>query len=200
MEVSTPTLTADRRDPRTAAELEQLFPGRLWVLARKAAEHGWDVSVRPTATGWALYLMDEHHCIHLFWQPNVKANRGQYPWDLYRSSLATRCPNQSGRVHVRDLPEFLANHPDECEGTHTRRPLAELFIRPECADHLCPAVQPERPDEGSDAGDGVPHSWKPGDPFNDGSGIVEGYVVGKCGHRVAQSEWAAGFEHCERCS
>jgi hypothetical protein len=157
MEVSTPTLTADRRDPRTAAELEAIFPGRLWVLARRAAEHGWDISVRPTDTGWALYIMDEHHCIHLFWQPNINTNREQYPWNLYRSSLATRCP-KGGRVHVRDLPEFLANHPEQCQGTHNRSPLAELFIRPECADHLCPAVQPTRSDEGSEAGDMAPHS------------------------------------------
>jgi len=34
-----------------------------------------------------------------------------------------------------------------------------------------------------------------------GSGIPDqpGYVVGKCGHRVAASEWRAGFRVCERC-
>lgn len=26
-----------------------------------------------------------------------------------------------------------------------------------------------------------------------------GYVVGRCGHRVAKSEWKAGFRVCERC-
>jgi hypothetical protein len=26
-----------------------------------------------------------------------------------------------------------------------------------------------------------------------------GYVVGECGHRVAGSEWRAGFRNCERC-
>lgn len=26
-----------------------------------------------------------------------------------------------------------------------------------------------------------------------------GYVVGVCGHRVAGSEWQAGFRTCERC-
>ena len=26
-----------------------------------------------------------------------------------------------------------------------------------------------------------------------------GYVVGACGHRVAGSEWMAGFRNCERC-
>jgi hypothetical protein len=26
-----------------------------------------------------------------------------------------------------------------------------------------------------------------------------GYVVGKCEHRVAKSEWRAGFRTCERC-
>ena len=26
-----------------------------------------------------------------------------------------------------------------------------------------------------------------------------GYVVGKCGHRIATSEWRAGFRTCERC-
>lgn len=38
-----------------------------------------------------------------------------------------------------------------------------------------------------------------GQPFNDGTGIVPGYVAGECGHRVAQSEWKAGFRRCERC-
>lgn len=27
----------------------------------------------------------------------------------------------------------------------------------------------------------------------------KGYVVGTCGHRVAGSEWMAGFRNCERC-
>ncbi len=26
-----------------------------------------------------------------------------------------------------------------------------------------------------------------------------GYVVGTCQHRVAESEWVAGFRKCERC-
>lgn len=26
-----------------------------------------------------------------------------------------------------------------------------------------------------------------------------GFVVGLCGHRVARSEWRAGFRLCERC-
>jgi hypothetical protein len=41
---------------------------------------------------------------------------------------------------------------------------------------------PQYPDPGSDI---------PGQP---------GYVVGVCGHRVAQSEWNAGFRDCERCA
>jgi len=34
-----------------------------------------------------------------------------------------------------------------------------------------------------------------------GSGIPgqAGYVVAQCGHRIARSEWAAGFRNCERC-
>jgi len=28
---------------------------------------------------------------------------------------------------------------------------------------------------------------------------MTGYVVGECGHRVAGSEWRAGFRTCERC-
>lgn len=31
------------------------------------------------------------------------------------------------------------------------------------------------------------------------TGGMTGFVVGKCGHRVAGSEWAAGFRNCERC-
>jgi hypothetical protein len=30
-------------------------------------------------------------------------------------------------------------------------------------------------------------------------GCEDGYVTGLCGHRVARSEWAAGFRKCERC-
>lgn len=36
-------------------------------------------------------------------------------------------------------------------------------------------------------------------PFNPGSGVVPGYMAGWCGHRVAATEWAAGFRVCERC-
>ncbi len=35
--------------------------------------------------------------------------------------------------------------------------------------------------------------------FNAETGPIPGYVVGECGHRVAQSEWDAGFRTCERC-
>ena len=31
------------------------------------------------------------------------------------------------------------------------------------------------------------------------NGGMAGYVVGYCTHRVAASEWAAGFRNCERC-
>lgn len=36
----------------------------------------------------------------------------------------------------------------------------------------------------------APGSEIPGQP---------GYVVGSCGHRLAASEWRAGFRTCERC-
>lgn len=29
--------------------------------------------------------------------------------------------------------------------------------------------------------------------------MLNGFVVGECGHRVAGSEWRAGFRVCERC-
>lgn len=123
-----------KRDPRTAAELEQVFPGRMWVIARKAAEHGWDLAIHPTDDGWALYLTEDHHCIHIYWKPNHRSNRDQYPWDLVRNSLATRCPN-GGRAHMKDLNHYLANHPDECLPTHTRAPIVDLPM-PECSAHL----------------------------------------------------------------
>jgi hypothetical protein len=28
---------------------------------------------------------------------------------------------------------------------------------------------------------------------------MAGFVAGECGHRVAASEWRAGFRNCERC-
>jgi excisionase family DNA binding protein len=40
----------------------------------------------------------------------------------------------------------------------------------------------------------------PGEPFvSEAFGPRPGYVVGTCGHAVAQSEWNAGFKKCERC-
>lgn len=39
-----------------------------------------------------------------------------------------------------------------------------------------------------------------GEPFNHPElGPMPGYVAGECGHRVAESEWRAGFRTCERC-
>ena len=41
---------------------------------------------------------------------------------------------------------------------------------------------------------------KPGDPIPpERTGGMQGFVVGECGHRVAGSEWRAGFRNCERC-
>jgi hypothetical protein len=41
---------------------------------------------------------------------------------------------------------------------------------------------------------------RPGEPIPpERSGGMTGYVAGKCGHRVAASEWRAGFRNCERC-
>lgn len=41
---------------------------------------------------------------------------------------------------------------------------------------------------------------KPGDPIPpEQNGGQAGYVAGECGHRVAGTEWAAGFRNCERC-
>jgi hypothetical protein len=36
-------------------------------------------------------------------------------------------------------------------------------------------------------------------PFDPGTGPMPGYYAGRCGHRVAISEWNAGFRTCERC-
>lgn len=38
-----------------------------------------------------------------------------------------------------------------------------------------------------------------GEPFDPGTGPMPGYMAGECGHRVAESEWRAGFRTCERC-
>jgi hypothetical protein len=41
---------------------------------------------------------------------------------------------------------------------------------------------------------------QPGDPIPlERTGGMTGFVVGECGHRVAGSEWRAGFRNCERC-
>lgn len=39
-------------------------------------------------------------------------------------------------------------------------------------------------------GDPIPAAW---------TGGMAGFVVAKCGHRIAGSEWRAGFRVCERC-
>lgn len=36
-------------------------------------------------------------------------------------------------------------------------------------------------------------------PFEHGGMVYPGFVAGWCGHRVAESEWRAGFRVCERC-
>jgi hypothetical protein len=54
------------------------------------------------------------------------------------------------------------------------------------------AVGEESEDEG-------PVYPQPGAPIPlELNGGLAGYVVGKCGHRVAESEWRAGFRNCER--
>ena len=45
-----------------------------------------------------------------------------------------------------------------------------------------------------------PEALQPGDPIPpEQAGGMTGFVVGECGHRVAGSEWRAGFRNCERC-
>jgi hypothetical protein len=45
----------------------------------------------------------------------------------------------------------------------------------------------------------VPGMLVPGDPIPpEETGGMRGFVVGMCGHRLAQSEWNAGFRNCER--
>lgn len=124
-----------KRDPRTRDQIEQIFPGRMWVIARHAAEYGWDISIRPTDVGWVLYLTEDHHCVHISWKPNRRDRSGKYPWDLSRATLNTRC-RQRETVHVQDLPVWLANHPDECLVGNTRPPLAQLSRIDGCDDHI----------------------------------------------------------------
>jgi hypothetical protein len=41
---------------------------------------------------------------------------------------------------------------------------------------------------------------QPGDPVPpERTGGMAGFVVAVCGHRIAASEWRAGFRNCERC-
>jgi len=56
-----------------------------------------------------------------------------------------------------------------------------------------------RQDGGNEAMNGTDYLM-PGDPIPPGrTGGMPGFVVGECGHRVAASEWRAGFRNCERC-
>lgn len=45
---------------------------------------------------------------------------------------------------------------------------------------------------------GLP-DWHQAVPFDPGTGVMAGYVAGFCGHRVAESEWQAGYRVCEAC-
>lgn len=136
------------RDPRPREEIEQIFPTRMWVIARQAAEFGWDISIRTTDDGWVLYLTEDHHCVHITWKPNRRNTTGRYPWDLTRARMGTRCRN-GGDVHVKDLPQWLDEHPDECLIGNTRPPLAQLKGIEGCADHIlqreAPGFWPRHP-------------------------------------------------------
>ena len=45
-----------------------------------------------------------------------------------------------------------------------------------------------------------PGNLNPGDPIPpERTGGMTGFVTGECGHRLAASEWRAGFRNCERC-
>lgn len=45
-----------------------------------------------------------------------------------------------------------------------------------------------------------PAELRPGDPIPpEQTGGMSGFVVGECGHRVAEIEWRAGLRNCERC-
>lgn len=59
----------------------------------------------------------------------------------------------------------------------------------------------EQPEPAGDAsgGDEVTAEMGGPVPFDPGTGPVPGFVAGHCGHRVAESEWRAGFRTCERC-
>ena len=49
-------------------------------------------------------------------------------------------------------------------------------------------------------GEAVTADLRPGDPIPpEQNGGQAGFVAGECGHRVARSEWRAGFRNCERC-
>lgn len=55
-----------------------------------------------------------------------------------------------------------------------------------------------------DAGRELPDTACPncsaGEQFNHPElGPMPGYIAGRCGHRVAGTEWLAGFRTCERC-
>lgn len=54
---------------------------------------------------------------------------------------------------------------------------AHPFVDGALADEPVPFVNPELPPE-----------------------LTAGFVVGHCGHRVAGSEWSAGFRTCEHCT
>jgi hypothetical protein len=67
--------------------------------------------------------------------------------------------------------------------------------------HLCGSSQfPHEPREGCSEFTTPLAELFPGDPIPpERTGGMTGFVVGECGHRLAGSEWAAGFRNCERC-
>jgi hypothetical protein len=109
------------------------------------------------------------------------------------TTLVCRGENRAAAAHpativrltrVRDIasepvPGTASAPPDERERTAEATATSEQHAQPGTG-------QPEYPAPGS----AIPPEKNFGMP---------GYVVGECGHRVAGSEWRAGFRNCERC-
>jgi hypothetical protein len=82
-------------------------------------------------------------------------------------------------------------------GTEQRGPARKLYLfssggpidnGPEALGHMRELLAAVTPD------------LQPGDPIPpERTGGLPGFVVASCRHRIAASEWRAGFRNCERC-
>jgi hypothetical protein len=106
-----PALVAPTPEPPTATPAT---PGRMWRIAKLAAEHGWDVKIVSDELPdevFRLQLRDGAHTISLRWR--LREYQGEQRWSPFSSSGRAGCDGGC-RWKLNDLDQFLADPPTTC--------------------------------------------------------------------------------------